>query len=178
MAHFIFSAFCDESGETTIGGQMAACKANGITHMELRGFGEKSINTLTVEEAEAMKKEIDEQGMKVASIGSGYGKIEITDDFEPHFEAFKNTVAVGKILEAKYIRIFSFFFTKGESHEEYKDEVIRRVKAMADYATEQGLIPCLENEKDVYGDTAERMNDVLRACDNLLAVFDPSNFVQ
>ena len=178
MAHFIFSAFCDESGETTIGGQMAACKANGITHMELRGFGEKSINTLTVEEAVAMKKEIDEQGMKVASIGSGYGKIEITDDFEPHFEAFKNTVAVGKILEAKYIRIFSFFFTKGESHEEYKDEVIRRVKAMADYATEQGLIPCLENEKDVYGDTAERMNDVLRACDNLLGVFDPSNFVQ
>ncbi len=178
MAHFIFSAFCDESGETTIGGQMAACKANGITHMELRGFGEKSINNLTVEEAEAMKKEIDEQGMKVASIGSGYGKIEITDDFEPHFEKFKNTVAVGKILEAKYIRIFSFFFTKGESHEEYKDEVIRRVKAMADYASEQGLIPCLENEKDVYGDTAERMNDLLRACDNLLGVFDPSNFVQ
>ncbi len=178
MAHFIFSAFCDESGETTIGGQMAACKANGITHMELRGFGDKSINTMTVEEAEAMKKEIDEQGMKVASIGSGYGKIEITDDFEPHFEAFKNTVAVGKILEAKYIRIFSFFFTKGESHEGYKGEVIRRVKAMADYATEQGLVPCLENEKDVYGDTAERMNDVLRACDNLLAVFDPSNFVQ
>lgn len=178
MAHFIFSAFCDESGETTIGGQMAACKANGITHMELRGFGDKSINDFTVEEAEAMKKEIDEQGMKVASIGSGYGKIEITDDFEPHFEKFKNTVAVAKALDAKYIRIFSFFFTKGESHDEYKDEVIRRVKAMADYATEQGVIPCLENEKDVYGDTGERMNDVLRACDNLVGVFDPSNFVQ
>ena len=58
MAHFIFSAFCDESGETTIGGQMAACKANGITHMELRGFGDRSINDFTVEEAIAMKKEI------------------------------------------------------------------------------------------------------------------------
>ena len=148
MAHFIFSAFCDESGETTIGGQMAACKANGITHMELRGFGDRSINDFTVEEAIAMKKEIDDQGMKVASIGSGYGKIEITDDFEPHFEKFKNTVAVGKALDAKYIRIFSFFFTKGESHEAYRDEVIRRVKAMADYAVEQGIIPCLENEKE------------------------------
>ncbi len=179
MAHFIFSAFCDESGEATISGQMAACKANGITHMELRGFGEgKSINNFTVEEAKEMKKEIDAQGMKVASIGSGYGKIEITDDFEPHFEAFKNTVEVAKVLEAKYIRIFSFFFTKGESHEEYRDEVIRRVKAMTDYANEQGIIPCLENEKDVYGDTAERMNDLVRNVDNLLAVFDPSNFVQ
>lgn len=178
MAHFVFSAFSDESGEKTIAGQMAACKANGITHMELRGFGDKSINNMTVAEAEEMKKEIDAQGMKVASIGSGYGKIEITDDFEPHFEKFKNTVEVAKVLDSKYIRIFSFFFTKGESHEEYKDEVIRRVKAMADYASEQGIIPCLENEKDVYGDTAERMNDVLRACDNLLGVFDPANFVQ
>ncbi len=178
MAHFIFSAFCDESGETTIGGQMAACKANGITHMELRGFGDKSINTMSVDEAKEMKKEIDEQGMFVASIGSFYGKIEITDDFEPHFEQFKNTIEVAKILQAKYIRIFSFFFTKGESHAEYREEVIRRVRIMADYANENGIIPCLENEKEVYGDTAERMNDLLREIDNLVGVFDPSNFVQ
>ena len=26
MAHFIYSAFCDESGESTVGGQIAACK--------------------------------------------------------------------------------------------------------------------------------------------------------
>ena len=39
MAHFIFSAFCDESGENSIEGQIKACKSNGITHMELRGFG-------------------------------------------------------------------------------------------------------------------------------------------
>ena len=30
MAHFIFSAFCDEAGEATIGGQMSACKLNGL----------------------------------------------------------------------------------------------------------------------------------------------------
>lgn len=178
MAHFVFSAFSDESGEKTIGGQIAACKANAITHMELRGLGDRSINNLSVEEAKAMKKEIDEAEMKVASIGSGYGKIEITDDFEPHFEKFKNTIEVAKVFEAKYIRIFSFYFTKGESHEEYRDEVIRRVRAMVDYASEHGIIACLENEKDVYGDTAERMNDLLRACDNLLGVFDASNFVQ
>ena len=76
MAHFIYSAFCDESGETSIGGQMAACKLNGITHMELRGFGKSlNINNLSVEQAKEMKAEIDREGMKVASIGSGYGKI-------------------------------------------------------------------------------------------------------
>ncbi len=180
MAHFIFSAFCDESGEATIGGQMAACKLNGISHMELRGFGPGlNINNLTVEQAKEMKAEIDKEGMKVSSIGSGYGKINIKDDFEPHFEAFKNTVEVAKILEAKYIRMFSFYFDEGDSYEEYRDEVIRRVKALVDYADENGLICCHENEKGIYGDTAERCLDVLEACGGKLrAVFDPANFIQ
>lgn len=180
MAHFIYSAFCDESGEATIGGQMAACKLNGITHMELRGFGKSlSINNLSTEQAEEMKGEIDREGMKVASIGSGYGKINIKEDFAPHFEAYKNTIEVAKILEAKYIRLFSFYFSEGDSHEKYRDEVIRRVKAMADYADENGIIPCHENEKGIYGDNAERCLDVLKACDGKLrAVFDPANFVQ
>ena len=180
MAHFIYSAFCDESGEATIGGQMAACKLNGITHMELRGFGKSlSINNLSTEQAEEMKGEIDREGMKVASIGSGYGKINIKEDFAPHFEAYKNTIEVAKILEAKYIRLFSFYFSEGDSHEKYRDEVIRRVKAMADYADENGIIPCHENEKGIYGDNAERCLDILKACDGKLrAVFDPANFVQ
>ena len=180
MAHFIFSAFCDEAGEATIGGQMAACKLNGISHMELRGFGkELNINILSVEQAKEMKAEIDKQGMKVSSIGSGYGKINIKDDFEPHFEAFKNTVEVAKILEAKYIRMFSFFFDEGDDHSQYRDEVIRRVKAMVEYADEHGLICCHENEKGIYGDTAERCLDVLEACGGKLrAVFDPANFIQ
>lgn len=180
MAKFIFSAFCDESGENSIEGQIKACKANGITHMELRGFGEDlNINNLSVEQAKEMKKTIDKEGMAVSSIGSGYGKIEITDDFEPHFEAFKNTVEVAKILGAKYIRMFSFYFTNGESYDEYRDEVIGRVKAMADYATENGLICCHENEKGIYGDTAERCLDLLENCgENLRAVFDPANFIQ
>lgn len=180
MAHFIYSAFCDESGETSISGQIAACKKNGITHMELRGFGKTlNINTLSVEQAEEMKAEIDREDMKVSSIGSGYGKINIKEDFSAHFEAFKNTVEVAKILEAKYIRIFSFYFSEGDSYEEYRDEVIRRVKAMTDYAVDNGLICCHENEKGIYGDNAERCLDILKACGGKLkAVFDPANFVQ
>ena len=180
MAHFTYSAFCDESGESTIGGQMAACKANGISQMELRGFGKAlNINNLTVSQAKEMKAEIDKEKMIVSSIGSGYGKINIKEDFEPHFEAFKNTVEVAKILEAKYIRMFSFYFAEADSHEQYKDEVIRRVKAMVDYADAKGLICCHENEKGIYGDNAERCLEILEACDGKLkAVFDPANFVQ
>ncbi len=180
MANFIFSAFCDESGEATIGGQIAACKANGISHMELRGFGkELNINILNIDEAKEMKAEIDKEGMKVSSIGSAYGKINIKDDFEPHFEAFKNTVEVAKVFEAKYIRMFSFYFDENDDYDAYREEVIRRVRALAEYADENGIICCHENEKGIYGDTAERCLDVLEACDGKLrAVFDPANFIQ
>lgn len=129
MARFLYSAFSDEAADS-IDGQIAACKANGVTHMELRGVDGKNISEFTVDEAKALKEKLDANGMKVSSIGSYYGKIEITDDFEPHFEGFKNTVEVAKILEAKYIRLFSFYFTKGESYEEYRPEVMRRVRAM------------------------------------------------
>ena len=180
MAYFTYSAFCDESGESTIGGQMAACKANGISQMELRGFGKGlNVNRLSVEQAKEMKSEIDKEKMTVSAIGSSYGKINIKEDFEPHFEAFKNTIEVAKILGAKYIRMFSFYFSEDDSHEEYKPEVIRRVKAMVDYADAEGFICCHENEKGIYGDTAERCLEVLEACGGKLkAVFDPANFVQ
>ena len=71
------AAFADEA-DGSLEGQIKACKANGITHMELRGFGDDSVNDLSVDEAKKMKKELDEAGMHVSSIGSCYGKINIT----------------------------------------------------------------------------------------------------
>ena len=114
MARFLFSAFADEASPDILE-QIAACKANGIEYIELRNVNGKNISNFSVDEAKKLKETLDENGMKVSSIGSHYGKIEITDDFAPHFEAFKNTVEVAKVLEAKYIRMFSFFFTKGSS---------------------------------------------------------------
>ncbi|HRT82639.1 MAG TPA: sugar phosphate isomerase/epimerase, partial [Oscillospiraceae bacterium] len=107
MARFIFSAFSDEASKD-INEQIAACKANGITHMELRGVNGKNISEFSVEEAKELKKLLDDEGMKVSSIGSFYGKICIDDEFDEHFEMFKNTVAVADVLDTEYIRIFSF----------------------------------------------------------------------
>ena len=139
MAKFLFSAFADEASPDILE-QIAACKANKIEYIELRNVNGKNISNFTVEEAEDLKKLLDENGIRVSSIGSHYGKIEIDDDFAPHFEAFKQTVEVAKVLGTKYIRMFSFFFTKGQSIEEYKDEVYARLTAMVDYACENGVL--------------------------------------
>lgn len=178
MLNFILSGFADEASKD-LEGQIAALKRNGMSYFEPRGIDGKNISDFTVEEAKALKEKLDAEGIKVSSIGSGYGKIEIDEDFEPHFEKFKNTVEVAKVLEAKYIRMFCFFFTKGQSMEEYRDEVLRRVKIMADYSAAQGVYCCLENEKGIYGDVAERNLEVLRYCQpNLYAIVDPANYIQ
>ncbi len=179
MVHFYYSAFSDESGEATLQGQIDQCKQNGITHMELRGFGKgPNINDLSVETAKEYREILDANGMKLSAIGSAYGKIKIKDDFAPHFEAFKNTIEVAKILGAKYIRIFSFYFDHDDDYAANRDEVLRRVQTMADYAFENGVLCCHENEKGIYGDNAERCLDLLQNVRHLRGVFDPANFVQ
>ncbi len=177
MARFRFSAFADEAS-ASIDEQIAACKKNGIEFIELRNCDGKNVSNLTVDEAKAIKAKLDEGGIGVYSIGSHYGKIEITDDFGPHFEAFKNTVEVAKVFGAKYIRMFSFYFLKGENRADYKDEVFARMGAMADYALENGIKCCHENERGIYGDTPERAIEIADYFGNRLGViFDPANYL-
>ena len=179
MVNFLYSAFSDESGEATLQGQIDQCKQNGITHMELRGFGKgPNINDLSVDTAKEYRKILDANGMRLSAIGSAYGKINIKEDFAPHFEAFKNTLEVAKVLETKYVRMFSFYFDADDSYEANRDEVLRRVQAMADAAFDAGLLCCHENEKGIYGDNAERCLDLLQNVRHLRGVFDPANFVQ
>lgn len=178
MLNFILTGFADEAAKD-LDGQIAALKRNGMSYFEPRGIDGKNIADFTVEEAKTLKEKLDANGIKVSSIGSPFGKIEIDEDFEPHFEKFKNTVEVAKILDAKYIRMFSFFFTKGQSYEDNREEVLRRVKAMADYSYEQGVYCCLENEKGIYGDNDERNLEILRHCEHkLFAIVDPANYIQ
>ncbi len=178
MAKFILSAFSDEAA-SDIKEQISACKANGVSRVELRGVNGRNISEFSVEEAKELKKILDDGGIKVATIGSPYGKIEITEPFEPHFEKFKNTVAVADVLEAEYIRIFSFYFTKGESYEEYKEEVFRRVGEMASYSNKFGIRCCHENEKGIFGDIPERCLELHKAVgDKLGGIFDTANYIQ
>lgn len=178
MAKFLFSAFADEASPS-VDEQIAACKKNEIEFIELRNVDGKNISTISTDEAKALKERLDAAGMKVSSIGSHYGKIKITDDFAPHFDAFRNTVEVAKILGTKYIRMFSFYIPKGDNAEDYTDEVIARVKAMAEYSYEQGILCCHENEKGIYGDIPSRCLVLAEAIgEKLGCIFDPANYLQ
>ena len=178
MATFYLSAFADEAGGG-IKDQINALNAHGMTHIEPRGLDEGNISLYTEEQAKNLKKILDENDIKISAIGSHYGKIKITDDFTEHFENFKNCVKVAKILGTERIRMFSFYFSENEKFEDYKDEVFRRIELMCDYALENGVFCCHENEKGIYGDNDERCFEILSHFKGKLkGVFDPANFIQ
>ncbi|MBQ8802216.1 MAG: sugar phosphate isomerase/epimerase [Tyzzerella sp.] len=180
MRHEKISGFSDEITEITKE-QFEALNKFGIHYFEPRGIDGKNISSLTEEEMYDLKKLMDEYGIKVSSIGSPIGKIKVTEDFEAHFEVLKNVVKAAKILDTKYIRVFSFYHEKDtEWTEEERTEVFRRMKIMIDYAKEEDVILLHENEKHIYGDTADRCLELMKEFygPNFKAIFDPANFVQ
>lgn len=179
MAKFILSAFADEI-DMDLKTQMDELDKHGIKHIEMRGVNGKNLTQYTLEEVREIKKQLDERGFKISAVGSPIGKIKITEDFAPHLELFKHTIEIAKILETKYIRMFSFFMPEGDDPAIYRDEVLKRWKKFIEAAKGTGIVLLHENEKEIYGDTAERCFDLLKTlnCEYVKATFDPANFVQ
>lgn len=180
MAYDKISGFADEIAEA-IDTQFEVLHKLHIGYFEPRGIDGKNIASLSEEEAVALKGKMDQHGIKVSSIGSPIGKIKLEDDFEAHYEKFQHVVKIAKILGTRYIRMFSFYHNGGsEWTAEEREGVLERLKRMIAYAKEQDVVLLHENEKDIYGDTADRCIDLMKelSCSNFRAVFDPANFVQ
>ena len=174
MAKFAFSAFADEAGKS-IEEQITALTENGINYIEPRNIDGKGILTLTDEEIIAFKNALDKANVKVNSLGSPIGKYNITDDFETHLTDFRRALKICKMLGTKNMRMFSFF-VKEDELSLYRDEVIKRLKVMADIAKEEGIDLCHENESRIYGEKPSEVRDILTAIPELYGIFDPANY--
>ncbi|RDY31564.1 sugar phosphate isomerase/epimerase family protein [Lachnotalea glycerini] len=179
LKNAIITGFADEI-HRDVEVQVKLMKELGISYLELRSANGKSIADYTLEEAKALKKYLKENQINVSAIGSPIGKIQITDEFESHFNVFKNVVEIAKIMETPYIRMFSFFIPEGENPENYSKEVFARMKRMVDYAKEQKVVLLHENEKGIYGAMALQCQKLFESFygDNFKATFDFANFVQ
>lgn len=173
------SGFADEIAED-LKTQIEVIKKLGISHIEMRGVNGKPLVEHSLEEVKEVKRQLDENQIKLSSIGSPIGKILITEDFEEHFELYKKTVEIAKIMETPYIRMFSFFIPEGEEPEKYKSQVFERLQKFADYARDHQVVLLHENEKEIYGDNAKRCLEIMQEFygEHFKAVFDFANFVQ
>ena len=173
------SCFADEI-DSSVDKQMALMEELGIGWMEFRSGDGKGVADYTEAEAEALMRRLEEKKIGVSAVGSPIGKINITDDFEPHLESLAHVAELAKIWNTSYIRCFSFFIPEGEKPEKFRDEVFRRMDRMVELAARKNLTLLHENEKEIYGDMAPRCLELMEKFggENLKATFDFANFVQ
>lgn len=173
----LVSAFADEAAND-LEGQISALKRNNIKMIEIRNIDGKCIIDLEEDELLQVKSVLDKNGITVSAIGSPIGKYPINDPFEPHIEAFKRTINAAKVLGTTRIRMFSFFIPKGEEAKKYANEVVHRVAILAKMAVEAGVFCYHENEREIFGDTKERVLFLHNAVGaSLKGIFDPSNYI-
>lgn len=170
-------AFADEAS-ANIDEQIKAMKENKLDGLEIRNVDGVNIAEISDSKAKEVRKKLDDACLRVWTIGSPIGKIDIEkDDFALHTEKFKRTLELADILGAENIRLFSFF-TPAENRDSYKDKVIECLGAFCEIAKGSGITLCHENEKGIYGDTPERCLEIHKALPEIKAIFDPANYVQ
>jgi len=152
----------------------------GLRYVEVRSAWGSNILDLDAGQLSKLQETLAEYELKVSSIGSPIGKIFIDDEFPPHLERMQHGVEVAEILEAPYIRIFSFFIPEGTDPDSRRDEVLTRMSALAHAAADSNVILVHENEKDIYGDIPRRCLDIVTSVSSpkLQLAWDPANFVQ
>lgn len=179
MKNVIITGFSDEACPG-FEEQLQFVTSLGVDHIEIRGVSGKNVADLSRKEALQVRALLDNYGVKISSIGSPIGKIQITDPFAPHLEQLRRVIETAKILGTRYIRMFSFYIPRGENPADYRDEVLHRLEQMVALAEKENVVLLHENEKGIYGDNAARCLDLMEALfsDHFQAVFDFANFIQ
>ena len=177
----IISGFADEI-DPQLDTQLKVVKELGMEYICLRAADGKGVSEYTVEEIkESILPRLQRAGVKVSSLGSPIGKIDIDDDaaYEKQLVQLDTLCQICNLLDCKYIRMFSFWMLH-KNPDEWKDVVLKKLRGFADIAAKYGVVLIHENEKDIYGDTAERCKVILDelASPNFKAAFDFANFVQ
>lgn len=176
------SAFADEIGPD-LDEQIRVCKANAVTHFELRGVYGKNVMDFPPALRAEIKKKLADNGMGVVAIGSPVGKVAIDLPWGAHFDRFKLAVEWAMYFNAPFIRLFSYYPPGGEGKgplDPIRDQVIERFVAKCDYIKDVPVTMVHENEKGVFGDIGRRCLELMRLVNHakLRCAFDFANFVQ
>ncbi len=176
------SGFADEIS-SDFDEQLATVTGLGMKYISLRSADGKNVADYTPEEVEErLLPRLKAAGVGVSSLGSPIGKIAVDDAqaYEKQLGQLEGLCQICKLLDCRYIRIFSFFMPEGQDPERYRDQVLEKLRGFEAVAREHDVVLLHENEKDIYGDTAQRCLTLLNEVDSphLRAAFDFANFVQ
>jgi sugar phosphate isomerase/epimerase len=172
------SAFGDEVA-SDLAEQLAALSAEDIGHVELRSAWGLNVVDMAPDDLDRAERDLKAAGIGVSAIGSPVGKAAVDGDLETELARLAASLDAAERLGTSLVRVFSFFIPDGR-YAEHRDEVLRRMSALAAEAARRGLTLVHENESYIYGDTAERCRDLVESVGSpaLRIAFDPANFVQ
>lgn len=182
MYDISISGFADEIS-SNFDEQLQVIRELGMKYISLRSADGKGIAEYTPEE---VKKELlprlNAAGVGVSSLGSLIGKVSVDDEgaFEAQCKTLQTLCDIAKLLDCRFIRIFSFYIPADKQPEEYKETVIKRLTCFSEIAKKNDIVLIHENEKDIFGDTGQRCRELLDAIgsEHFKAAFDFANFVQ
>ena len=158
-AMIILSAFSDER--------------NHIRYMEIRSVDGTNVADLILEQAKEYQAILEQNGIAVWSIGSPIGKVKLDCDWDAYCQKVAHVCQLARIFKTDKIRMFSFFDAYDKS-----ELVKERLGQMVAIAKTYGITLCHENEKDIYGDTLARVEEIAESAPELALIFDPANYVQ
>ncbi len=171
------SAFADEISND-FGEQLAVLTETGVDHIELRGVWGKNVLKLTPREIRDVRAAADAEGIGFSAIGSPLGKFPLDGDFNQQLEGVRTALEYAQILEAPYIRLFSYHIPKGDDAADHRTQVMDWLGQLAAEAEKTDVILAHENESGIYGDTGERCLDLFQTLGSpsFTGIFDFSNY--
>jgi sugar phosphate isomerase/epimerase len=180
---FTLSAFADEI-DPDPQKQIDVLKDCGVRHIEFRSILKTNVLDLTDLQIKEFKSLLDQHGFKLSAIGSPIGKVKIDLPFEPHLKRFQRAIELCEVFGTRNIRIFSYYLPEeGGDWDDWRREILDRMWQKCRLAEKAGVRLIHENEHNIYGDSPERMKDLLETVTEQLtspcfgAAYDPANYV-
>jgi sugar phosphate isomerase/epimerase len=176
---WVLSGFGDEIDPDPVV-QIAVLRALGASHIEVRSAWGVNVVELDDDALSALAATIRARGMSVSAVASPIGKVDVALDPDHEVHRLRRIIRVARSLETTNVRIFSFFRAPDRSAEDIRDDVLIRMRRLADEAEREGIVLLHENEKAIYGDVPERIVDIVESVGSpaLRLAWDNANFVQ
>jgi sugar phosphate isomerase/epimerase len=170
--------------------QISTFKEFGISAIELRNVGGVNVADFSDSELYYVASKLGENEMNISGLGTPDGKIDIQGDLDGHYKQFERLVIIaGKfkeegVFDEPRLRIFSYY-NKGAdgagalTTARWKEKSLEQVRKREEYARIRGVKISLENEFELFGDTAAKCVSLYKAVNSqdFELIDDASNFI-
>lgn len=173
------SAFADEISPD-LDEQCALLRSLGVRHLELRSVWDTNVVDLDAAQLRRVRETLERNDIRVSSIGSPVAKVYLDEDEQLPSLQLLGAVRAAVALEARYIRVFSFFMRPGVDPSSCRDAVLHRLAELTRVAEQHDVVLIHENEKEIYGDVPSRCLDLVESIgsEHFRLTWDAANFVQ